>query len=119
MECTTLANISRTSTSLTILNGTFFNFKPQSSVSILRINGYVLLAPEVSLQVNGGETLEVNGKLVGNADMIIFIGQTSSVKISGEVRNYSDAGVVINRQRRICPQSAFKKCCLAGRTQCP
>jgi hypothetical protein len=85
----------RTSTSLTILNGTFFNFKPQSTVSLLRINGYVLLAPETSLQVISGETLEVNGKLVGNADKIIWIGQTSSVKISGEVRNHKDAGVVI------------------------
>jgi len=85
----------RTSTSLTILNGTFFNFKPQSSVSILRINGYVLLAPEVSLQINGGETLEVNGKLVGNADTVIFIGQTSNVTVTGQVVNHKDAGVVI------------------------
>jgi hypothetical protein len=76
----------RTSTSLCILEGQFYNFQFNTSVGILKITGYVRLVDTTSAVVNGNEFLEVSGKLVGNALQVIQLGQRAPIVISGYIK---------------------------------
>jgi len=76
----------RTSTSLCILEGQFYNFQINTSVGILKITGYVRLVDTTSAIVTANDYLEVTGKLVGNAPQVIQLAQRAPVIISGYVK---------------------------------
>jgi len=92
----TSCSYSRTSTSLAILSGEFYNLQFLTSAGILKINGYVRLTDDTFLEVDGNEYLEVNGKLIGNiAGGVIKLGQTSPVIITGQVKNLNDVSPIL------------------------
>jgi hypothetical protein len=76
----------RTSTSLCILEGQFYNFQINTSVGILKITGYVRLVDTTSAVVTANDYLEVSGKLVANALQVIQLGQRAPVIISGYIK---------------------------------
>jgi hypothetical protein len=76
----------RTTTSLCILEGQFYNFQFNASVGILKITGYVRLVDTTSAVVNNNDYLEVSGKLVGNALQVIQLGQRAPIVISGYIK---------------------------------
>jgi hypothetical protein len=76
----------RTSTSLCILEGQFYNLQINSSVGILKITGYVRLVDTTSAIVTANDYLEVSGKLVANALQVIQLGQRAPVIISGYIK---------------------------------
>jgi len=77
---------SRTSTSLCILEGQFYNLQINTSVGILKITGYVRLVDTTSAIVTANDYLEVSGKLVGNALQVIQLAQRAPVVISGYIK---------------------------------
>lgn len=76
----------RTTTSLCILEGQFYNFQFNASVGILKITGYVRLVDTTSAVVNNNDYLEVSGKLVGNALQVILLAQRAPIVISGYIK---------------------------------
>jgi len=76
----------RTSTSLCVLEGQFYNFQFNSSGGILKITGYVRLRDNTSLFVYANEYLEISGKMVGNAQQILKLSQGSPIVISGSIK---------------------------------
>jgi len=85
----------RTSTSLCIMEGRFYNLQCNSSVSALKITGYVRLADGTSLIVNGNEYLEITGTLVGNAAQLITLSQTAPIIISGSIKQLNQLAPAI------------------------
>ncbi|HEY9004560.1 MAG TPA: hypothetical protein VIM75_00430 [Ohtaekwangia sp.] len=77
---------SRTSTSLCILEGQFYNLQINTSVGILKITGYVRLTDTTSAVVTANDYLEVSGKLVANALQVIQLAQRAPVVISGYIK---------------------------------
>ncbi|HEY9048286.1 MAG TPA: hypothetical protein VIN08_20405 [Ohtaekwangia sp.] len=84
-----------TSTSLCILEGQFYNFQFINSVGILKITGYVRLKDTTSAPIYGNEYLEITGKLVGNAQQVILLGQGAPIVISGMIKQLSELSPVI------------------------
>jgi hypothetical protein len=76
----------RTSTSLCILEGHFYNLQINSSVGIMKITGYVKLVDTTSAIVTANDYLEVSGKLVANALQVIQLSQRAPVIISGYIK---------------------------------
>jgi len=84
-----------TSTSLCILEGQFYNFEFLNSVGILKITGYVRLKDTTSAPIYGNEYLEITGKLVGNAQQVILLGQGAPIVISGMIKQLNELSPVI------------------------
>lgn len=69
-----------------IMEGEFYNLQFNTSVGRLKIAGYVKLIEDNSVLVSNTDTLEVTGKLVGNAPEVIRLAENGEAIISGYVK---------------------------------
>ncbi|HEY8934226.1 MAG TPA: hypothetical protein VIM65_03365, partial [Cyclobacteriaceae bacterium] len=85
----------KTSTSLCILEGQFYDLQFLTTAGILKITGYVRLKDTTSLSVDGNGSLEISGKLVASAPQVLFLMQTSPIVISGQLKQLLSTSPVI------------------------
>ena len=69
-----------------IMEGEFYILQFNTSVGRLKIAGYVRITDDNSVLVSNTDTLEVTGKLVGNAPEVIRLAENGEAIISGYVK---------------------------------
>lgn len=69
-----------------VMEGEFYNLQFNTSAGRLKITGYVKLIEDNSVLVSNTDTLEVTGKLVGNAPEVIRLAENGEAIISGYVK---------------------------------
>ncbi|MFD0998681.1 hypothetical protein ACFQ21_05155 [Ohtaekwangia kribbensis] len=69
-----------------IMEGEFYDLQFNTSAGQLKITGYVKVIDDNSVLVSNTDTLEVTGKLVGNAPEVIRLAEDGSAVISGYIK---------------------------------
>jgi hypothetical protein len=69
-----------------IMEGEFYNLQFNTSAGRLKITGYVRITDDNSILVSNTDTLEVTGKLIGNAPEVIRLAENGEAIISGCVK---------------------------------
>jgi hypothetical protein len=69
-----------------IMEGEFYDLQFNTSAGELKITGYVKLAEDNSIPVGNTDTLELTGKIVGNAPEVIRLAENGSAVISGYIK---------------------------------